>query len=346
MGRFAPRPSISTQIDYTVWDQLLKEMVYYAGPSLRLRAPKPRPIVGTRFVHGHVSPYRLEGNRVVFETFGDEFKSYIADYANDLASIGNQLDLPALPRDEQLSYWFNLHNALVIQAIAEQYPTGNPSRLKGADGLPFHDTKRVTINGVALSLRNIREDIVYRNWSDPMVIYGFFHGDIGSPSIQRKAFTSVSLNDTLKFSADEFANSLRAFHLDGRKARISRHYRDAAPYFFPDFEVGIRQHLSSLMSSDVRRQLESANGALTIMTYEKATADLTKGDANWKPFSDVQSQSRLGSTSISSILQQAIAEHRGKMDKVRQRGLLGSVTISDIETVDEDAEETQDNESP
>lgn len=346
MGRFVPRPSIPTQIDYTVWDQLLKEMVYYAGLSLRQRAPKPLPVVGTRFVHGHVSPYRLEGNRVVFETFGDEFKSYITDYTNDLVRIGNRLDIPALSRKEQLSYWLNLHNALVIQAIADQYPTGAPSRLKGADGLPFHDTKRVTIHGVALSLRNIREDIVYRNWSDPMVIYGFFHGDIGSPSIQRKAFTAGNLDDTLRFSANEFVNSLRAFHLDGRKARISRHYRDAAPYLFPDFEADLRKHLSSLMSSDVRDQLEVSNGTLTTMTYEKATADLTKGDADWRPISNVQSQSRLGNTTISSTLQRAISEQRQKMDKIRQRGLLGSVTITDIQTVDEDTEEPQETESP
>ena len=341
VSQFSPRPSIDTQIDFSVWDALLKEMVYYAGPSLRTRAPKPNPVVGTRFVHGHVSPYRLEGNRIVFETFGEDFKSYIDYYANDLIDIGNQLDIPALPRSEQLAYWLNLHNVLVIKGISDRYPTGAPSRLKGKDGLSFHDTKRVTVDGTALSLRDIREDIVYRNWSNPMVIYGFFHGDIGSPSIQRKAFTSDSLNATLRFSANEFVNSLRGFHIDGRKARISRHYQDAAPYYFRNFDDDVRTHLSSLMSNDVKDQLDNADNRLTLMRYETATADLTKGDSDWQPFSSVQSQSLLGSRSTASLLQRAIAEHRDKMEQIRRRDLLGTVTITDIQTVDDDSEDTE-----
>lgn len=348
-SRFRPRPSSDIQIDYETWDSLLKEMVYYGGPSLRLRAPRPSAVVGTRFVFGHTSPYRLEGNRILFERINPTFKTYIDDYVADLVDVGNRIDIPSLSKDEQLAYWFNLHNALIIKTIADEYPTGNPSRIKGPDGLPLHDSKLVEIDGVALSLRNIRQDIVYRNWSDPMVIYGFFHGDIGSPSVQRKAFTGRNIDATLKFAATEFVNSLRGFHIDGNKARISRHYWDASPYFFADYDPDIRAHLSSLMDDDVRGELASTRGAVTFMRHETDTADLTNGDDGRKPYSQVQSSSGLYAKPLSSTLSRAIKEQREKMNKIRQRGLLGTVTIEDIQTVpsapDED-ETTEKSETP
>lgn len=336
LSAFNPRPSKKTRIDYTVWDQLLKDMVFYTGPSLRERASRPRAIVGTRFVHGHTSPYRLEGNKIVFEKLNDEFKSFIDEYVVDLVAVGNRIDIPALARDEQLSYWMNLHNALVIQAIAEGYPTQTPSRLKGPDGERFHDSKRVEIDGVKLSLRNIREDIVYRNWSDPLVIYGFFHGDIGSPSIQRAAFSGGTLEQTLKYSAYEFANSLRAFNTRREKPRVSRHYEDAAPFFFVDFDNDVRSHLEKYMKPAVLAELRQASSPLEIMPYESVIADLTAGDGDRQPISRVTQLRGMGTGSSrpGSPLDRALREQAEKFNKIRKRGLFGTVVIEDIQTED------------
>ncbi len=335
---FAPRPRSSTQIDYSAWDELLKNMVFYGGPSLRERARRPYSTTGTRFVFGHTSPYRFEGNRVMFDTMKPEFKGFLADYLEDLVSIGNQIEIPSLTKDEQLSYWLNLHNALVITALSEAYPTDRPSRLRGDDGLRFHDSKRVSIDGVELSLRDIREEIVYRHWSDPLVIYGFFHGDIGSPSIQRAAYTADTLRQTLKFSAQEFVNSLRAFHTDRTEGNISRHYQDAAPYFFPDFDADLRLHLTGYMDPDVASELRRASGTLTVMEYPDDIADLTKGDGSRRPISQTLSIGRdgLGARTVSPQLSQALEEYKQKFKEVRERGLSGTVIIEDIETEDPD----------
>jgi hypothetical protein len=338
---FVPRPTRKTKIDYAIWDALLKEMVFYAGPSLRERADRPDPIVGTRLVYGHTSAYRLEGNKVVFETLNKDFKTYLDDYVADLIDVGNRVDIASFPKNEQLAYWFNLHNALVIQAIADRYPVAVPSRIRGKDGLSFHETKRVEIDGVPLSLKNIREDIVYRNWSDPIVIYGFFHGDLGSPSIQRTAFTGDNLRNTLKTSADEFANSLRAFDVYNGRPRVSRHYEDAAPYFFPNFEADLRAHLGSgLMKQSVELKLRQSRGDFIIMPYVNAIADLTNGDVDRKPIGRVTSSSPSGgrSFSASSALDRALKEQSEKFQKIRERGLFGTVIIEDIDTSSDDGD--------
>lgn len=332
--RFTPNPSKSVRLDYTIWDEMLKEMVYYTGPSLRQRASRPAAVVGTRRVFGHTSPYRLEGNRVVFESIGFEFKQIIDDYVSDLEAIGNQVGIASLPRNEQLAYWLNLHNSLVVRAIASDYPMRDPSLEKDDSGRAFHDISHVTIDGVSLSLRNIREDIVYKNWNEPLIIYGFFHGDIGSPSIQRKAYTGENVRETLRFSGDEFANSLRGVMVYGKTAHISRHYEDAAPYFFPNFNTDVRAHMVSLANEDVKSQLEKATNPFKVAKYETAIADLTKGEANRRPLSQVETSNELGTFGPPGVLQRALVEQSEKFRRIRKRGMFGTVTIEDIQTVD------------
>ncbi|MFB9374883.1 DUF547 domain-containing protein [Algimonas porphyrae] len=337
-SRFTPNPTKATRLDFTLWDEILKDMVLYTGPSLRQRASQPSPVVGSRMTFGHTSPIRLEGNKVLFEGIDDDFKTMLDIYVEDLVDIGNRIDLASIPQDAQLSYWMNLHNILVIQGIAENYPISSPSRIKGADGLGFHDTKRITIDGVPLSLRNIRQDIVYANWSNPLVIYGFFHGDLGSPSIQRKAFTADTVWDTLRFSGTEFANSLRGFIVYGDKPQISRHYEDAAPYFFAnDFNAQVRRHMGALLNPEVKEEFDKATAVVKVARYEDDVADMTKGTNDRIQLGSVRTLDPLGGTrEVSSTLARAIQETGEKMTKIRRRGLFGTVTIEDIQTVPEE----------
>lgn len=335
---FTPRATSSQRIDFDIWDAALKEFVLYGGPSLRKRARRPQALVGSRFVHGHTSPYRMEGNRIVYEFMKDEFQDNLELYVQDLIEVGNRVDIPSLPRNEQLAYWLNLHNALIITTIAEDYPVSNPSRIKGEDGLRLHDTKLATIDGIALSLRDIRENIVYRHWRDPRVIYGFFHGDVGSPSIQRKAFTGDNVFSVLTYSADEFVNSLRAVELRNDAVHVSRLYKDAAPYYFPDFEKNVRAHLKQYAHGETSSDLNDGTGFLKVASYEDVIADLTAGDGNRRPISNVVSQDARSWGSNNSTIDRALREHRQKREELRRNGLSGVVIIEDIET---DPEQTE-----
>ncbi len=330
---FTPRPSRRTTLEYDVWDELLKEMVFYSGPSLRKTAPRPANFTGTRVAHGHTSSYRLEGNKIVFESMEEEFAGIVGSYAQDLVDIANRLDIASLPRNEQLAFWLNLHNALAIKSIADVYPRSKPSTAKGPDGLPFHDSKRVTIRGVALSLRDIREGIVYANWKNPNVIYGFFHGDIGGPSIQRAAFTGGNVGGLLEFIGDEYANSMRGYHSANRTARVSKLYKDAAPWFFPDFDADVRRHLISLQRPEVAKDLRKTAGPVRVLAYETSIADLTRGEPMYNSPSQVQTN---GSQLARPLIQQALREQAEKFRELRKRGQGGTVIIEDIDTTDPD----------
>jgi len=138
----------------------------------------------------------------------------------------DMIDLVRMNRSEQLAFWFNLHNIVMIDQIVQNYPVKRPSSIK-VDGVKLDDAKIVNIKGQALSLRDIRERIVYPNWKNPNVIYGFFRGDIGSPALQDFAFTSQNVGATLATIGNEFVNALRGFNEGSKTRNVSRVYDEA-----------------------------------------------------------------------------------------------------------------------
>ena len=186
---FTPASATNTNaIDYDVWDEAVKNIVVSMGPSLRQTAGRAPEGFGSRRIYGHTSRYRLEGTRVTFSFLDQTIIGNLAQYRQDLQSVAGKVDLQSLSRNEQLAFWINLHNVALVERIGAAWPVRQPRKQK-IDGVLIDDDKFITVEGIALSLRDIREKIVYPNWDDPRVIYGFWRGDIGGPSIQREAFT-------------------------------------------------------------------------------------------------------------------------------------------------------------
>ena len=171
---FKPRPSNKSRFDYSIWNDALEQVVLDFGPSTRLRARRVKAGIGSRFVKGHKSAYRLEGSRFTFEFITDDYRQSLADYRLDLQDLANDHDITKFSKDEQLAYWINLHNVAVLEKIAENYPVQRPEKIKlkvngkkyRLDVAPF-----LQVMGQDISLSDIRKNIVYKNWSDPC-LYG------------------------------------------------------------------------------------------------------------------------------------------------------------------------------
>jgi len=277
---FTPRPqSKKRTLDYSIWDEALEKVVIDLGPSTRLRADSARPSIGTRFVRGHKSAYRLEGSRFTFEFITDDYAQGLTDYRMDLQDVATKYDITTFPKEEQLAFWLNLYNVATIEKIADSYPVQRPDSIKikikdqkyTLDEAPF-----ITISGVTLSLRDIRENIVYKNWDNPLVIYGFFRGEVGGPSLQKYAFTGADVNLMLTQNADDFVNSLRGFNLGFSTRNVSEIYQEAAPYFFPNFETDLEKHLKLYANEEVGAEV-SKPLPFRIERYDNMIADLSGG---------------------------------------------------------------------
>ncbi|QUL39279.1 DUF547 domain-containing protein [Erythrobacter sp. JK5] len=321
LAMFAPgRNPIDHTIDYSIWSEALSYLVVSMGPSLRKKPQEFDNALGTRRRFGHNSRYRLEGSLVGFTFMNDEVKASFTEYRRDLESVADTLDIQSLPRNEQLAYWMNLHNVAMVEQIARAWPIRQPREIL-LDGVPLDEAKFITVRGIALSPRDIRTRIVYPNWRNPKVIYGFWRGEIGGPALQRKAFQAAEISNLLDRSAREFVNSLRGVQKYGGTMQVSTVFAEAAPFYFGDFERDLRSHIGDYANQDVAEILDRTD-RVDASVYEHDIADLSGGARANAWFSNGQ----LG-RGVSALL----AQRQQKFEYMEREGLrTGTVTFSNI----------------
>lgn len=327
-ARFAPRQeSVTTRIDYALLDAALESFVLRMGRSIREGAPRPDAGIGSRIVYGHDSRFRLEGNRVGFGYLEPEAIAGLTAYRADLESIAGQVDIASLPRNEQLAFWINLHNVAVIEQIALAYPVSQPSRIRLAGStLPLDETRFISVAGVRMSPRDIRTRIVFPNWNNPKVIYGFFRGEIGGPTIQAQAFTGANVADLLDDSAREFVNSLRGTQESGDTLLVSEIYAEARPFYFADWPGDLKRHLLPYANEEVAALVNAAASA-EARIYDYDIADLSKGKPD-PGYQTVYSDGTAQRTRISADVIRLLTEREQKFDKaVRRTDRRGTVTV-------------------
>lgn len=262
-------------IDYEIWDYALKNLMVSMGPSTRQGAPRPHPMVGSRLKQGPQSRYRLEGSLVLFNFFDKNVIASFTEYRQDLERVASTLDIAALPRNEQLAFWLNLHNVALMEQIAKDWPVREPHEIK-LGGQPLDEARFITLRGIPVSLRDIRENIVFRHWKDPKVIYGFWRGDIGSPHLQPHAFTGSNVASLLDVAAADFVNSLRGTQKNGSELAVSQLYSEVASFYFPDFENDVRAHLAKYAEEPVAKLLAQTDRTKATIR-ETDIADLNGG---------------------------------------------------------------------
>jgi len=332
IAQFVPQQQTrNTKLDYTILNDALNYSVLPLGQSTRRHMSRPDINTGSRIRKGHQSPYRLEGSRISFSLLNDEYKQGLHDYRIDLERIGNEIDLVRMNRSEQLAFWFNLHNIVMIDQIVQNYPVKRPSSIK-VNGIKLDDAKIVNIKGQALSLRDIRERIVYPNWKNPNVIYGFFRGDIGSPALQDFAFTSQNVGATLATIGNEFVNALRGFNEGSKTRNVSRVYDEAKAFYFPNFESDLEKHLLRHAREEIQAEIR-VNKPMKIDRYDEIVADLVGGSR--PSIATAYVTDREGNQQEISIeLANTLRELGNKRQVLKKRDLLlrGTVIIEDVDT--------------
>lgn len=276
LRRFATTPETPLhRYGFKAWSDVLSSYVIDVGPPDRFAPAPEAPQTGTRFVEGHDSRYRTEGNRIPFSIFRKEDAKVFADARAAIERLPETAPLSEASWLDQMAFWFNLHNAAVIEQIAKQYPVKYPKRMRIGDVL-FDDAKLVRVAGVPLSLKEIRVNIVYRYWRHPAAMYGFFHGIIGGPSIQSFAFEGNALHQQLARPAGEFVNSLRGVRVYNQYTAVSGLY-DEARILFPNFAEDLRRHLLYFANGVVAEGLAEGK-PLRLSDFEPRVADLAGGD--------------------------------------------------------------------
>lgn len=246
-------------ISYSDLDYVLDSAVLMSGPPSRKKSKASTATVSTRLKNNYNTLTTNAGNRIMFEEFKKkpEMAAVVSKIRASLESVPAEIPLNSLSKKEQIAFWLNLYNVVVIDEINKIYPKKDlEDFVTGKDGLLTR--KLVNAGGVQLSLNDIQYGVLQQKYpEDVLVIYGLYQGYIGSPSIRKYAYTGANLNRSLQFNANDFINTNRGTYPNGKTFRVAGFYQRNASYF-PDFATDLRSHLREYLREDEIPLLDEA----------------------------------------------------------------------------------------
>jgi hypothetical protein len=128
------------------------------------------------------------------------------------------------PRDEQIAFWLNAYNALVLRTVVDHYPIQGRSaeypaksirQIPGAfERLPHR------VAGRTLTLDQI-EQTVLAGFQDPRVYFALGRGAEGSGRLRSEAFTGARLQEQLADVAAECVNRAQCIAIDRANGKVA-----------------------------------------------------------------------------------------------------------------------------
>ena len=154
---------------------------------------------------------------------------YSSVIAADKAALDAYLDgmqraKPAtLEESARRAFWINLYNAETVAAVLKAYPIKSirDIRMQGMFSPGPWDTKLLKVEGLDLSLNDIENLILRRNWADNRIHFALNCASIGCPNLSPRAFTGANLETQLEQGARAYLASPRGITFKGNLLILS-----------------------------------------------------------------------------------------------------------------------------
>lgn len=203
-----------------------------------------------------------------FDAIGQQGREYLTRYSAYL----QQIPVSELDENDQLAFWLNTRNVLILHAIAE---ANNKRSLRSARGTfeapgEMWTEKRITIEGVELSIDDIERYILLANFDTPNIIYGLYQGTKGGPPLAPSGFTGETVLDDLEQMGQAFVDSRTGVRVRRNRVDISAIYDWYSEALFGGDEASLRDHLISL-SSDNPAEALAGDTALQTTRFNYST---------------------------------------------------------------------------
>ncbi len=127
-------------------------------------------------------------------------------------------------REEQMAFWLNAYDALVLRTVINRYPIAGTSReypsksIRQIAGAFERTTHKVA--GRAVTLDTIEADILNR-FGDPRLFLALGRGSVGGGRLRSEAFTGAQLESQLQQVAAEFPTRHELLRVDAGARRVS-----------------------------------------------------------------------------------------------------------------------------
>jgi hypothetical protein len=202
-------------------------------------------------------------------------------YINLLATAS----VDKLPREEQMAFWLNAYNALVLRTVVDHYPiqgraTEYPAKsIRQIPGAFERLTHRVA--GRTMTLDQI-ETTALAGFHDPRVYFAIGRGAAGSGRLRSEAFVPARIEEQLADVAVECVNRAQCISIDRENGKVSvssifswrekefaAAYADKAPAAFASRSPIERAALAFVQPKLLATEKEFVNKNTFQLTYSK-----------------------------------------------------------------------------
>jgi hypothetical protein len=140
-------------------------------------------------------------------------------YVAQLASV----PVDRLSRDEQVAFWLNAYNAIVLRTVADHYPIQGRSSEYPAKSIRqiAGAFERLThrVGGKTVTLDQIEQTILPA-FHDPRVYFALGRGAVGSGRLRSEAFTGARLEEQLADVAGECVTRAQCLSINRESGKV------------------------------------------------------------------------------------------------------------------------------
>jgi hypothetical protein len=140
-------------------------------------------------------------------------------YINLIAAVSAE----KMSREEQIAFWLNVYNALVLRTVIDHYPIAGrapeypPKSIRQIPGAFERLQHRVA--GRSVTLDQIEKDIL-SGYHEPRVYFALGRGAAGSGRLRSEAFVPARLEEQLKEVQDECLSRAQCVQIDSAAEKL------------------------------------------------------------------------------------------------------------------------------
>ncbi len=118
-------------------------------------------------------------------------------------------------KNQELAFWINTYNILVLHSVIEVYPIKSPMDVTG-----FFDQQVHSVGNKKLTLNDIENKIIRPKFNDARIHFALVCAAVGCPILIDRAFFGETLDQQLKQKSMESLNNEKNVRVDKKSKKI------------------------------------------------------------------------------------------------------------------------------
>lgn len=224
----------------------------------------------------------VAGDVVDVSTYGRLLESYVDDEGridyerwaedesdrkrlDDFLSEVAEASLEGHDRDEKLAFYLNAYNALVIDAILDEWPTDGPKSIEG-----FFEETTYRVAGKSTTLDHLEHGIVRPTFEEPRIHFVLVCAARSCPPLLREPLTGDRLEAQLASATESFVPA--ATEMKEGRVVTSKLF----DWFAEDFEASagsVRAYLARYVDGTIEEKLRDENVEIDFRSYDWSLND-------------------------------------------------------------------------